>query len=442
MRSMSLAGQLISAHLLLCCVVSLGACGPSSAGDPNTAANAGKLAAIEHPGRPPAASEIAQALRSSDAQWSVLLLQDLHCLPDENDAVREVRQAWIERDSFTPNQAMHDELVRTYVAKCLVTASQVVATDTDVKNSAIAQLRTALKSPNPRDAEVSLMAIAIVATPEDIQNMAAIALHRPELAISAAASLSRTCGPEAAAAVKQVVANYAGDSLSERINSAVEAGRRSRVLSCPSGTEEEKLRSEILKAGAQATQPTAAQVREALAAPTAKIAAKSLLLLQCRVATDDAIDTLLGAWRDRDSPQAPAVTRDPLVRAIMAHCVLSSDARPTTSAADRTAASQLLRSAIGSEDAMTVVVAMQGLADTSLQSDAMTIAKVPRRMPALRNPAAWAVSSSCAPDPEAALAELRQSAATTKQRETVDKIFKEFEMGRKDSCRQLEEARR
>jgi hypothetical protein len=214
------------------------------------------------------------------------------------------------------------------------------------------------------------------------------------------------------------------------------------VLRCPSGIEEQQLRRETLKAAAQSTQPSATQVREALAAPTAKIAAKTLLLVHCSFATDDVLDEMRGAWRDRDSPHATAVMRDPLVRAILAECVLWSDPRPGASPQDRTAAADLLRSAVGSADAMTVVVAMQGLSQTSLQSDLMTIAEIPRRMPTLRNPAVWAVSSSCAPDPDAALAELRESASTTKQREAVDRTFKDFEVDRNDSCRQREEARR
>jgi hypothetical protein len=273
----------------------------------------------------------------------------------------------------------------------------------------------------------------MVATPEDIESIAVIARQKPELAVAAVGALSHTCGPAAAAALERVVANYATDSLSEQINAAVEAGKRGRVLICPSGTEELKLRREILKASAQSRQPSATQVREAMAAPTAKIAAKTLLLVECSVATDDTVEEMLGAWKDRDSPRATPVTRDPLVRAIMAHCVLSSSPRPGVSAQDRTAAADLLRAAIRSQDAMTVFVAMQGLSRTRLQSDLLTVAEVPRRMPALRSPAIWAVSSSCA-DANAALAELRDSAATIKQREAVDQVFKDFAMGRNDSC--------
>jgi hypothetical protein len=443
MRSLSPLRRLVSPQLLLCLSLGLAACGPAQGDRSSTGADtASKLSALEHPERQPSADDIAKALRSSDAEWAVSLLLNLRCAPEDTAALQEVRQAWIERDSFTAQQAMHDGLVRTYAARCIVFSTQMVATDASIKDSAAAQLREAMKKPSSREGQVALMAIWLVATPEDVETLATIALQKPDLAVTAAMALSLTCGPDAVAAVKRVVAKYANDSLSGRINAAIEGERRNRVLRCPSGIEEQKLGREILKASAQSRQPSAAQVREALAAPTVKIAAKTLLLVGCRVATDDAVDEMLGAWRDRDSPRTTAVAREPLVRAILAECVLSSSPRPGASPEDRAAAAALLRSAIGSDDAMTVVVAMQGLADTSSQSDLMTVAKVPRRVPSLRRPAIWAVSSSCAPDPEAALAELRDSASTAQQREAVDKTFKDFEMGRNDLCAQREEAGR
>lgn len=421
-------------HSLLYLSLAMAACGPSS-GDqspPVQVDMASLRAAMDRP--QPSAPQIAKALRSSDAKWAVSLLASLHCAPGDTAALREVRQAWIERDAFTSDQAMRDGLVRTYAARCIVESTQMVATDASVKDSAAGQLREAIKSPSSREAQaVAMMEIPLVATPEDVETLAAIAMEKSEAAVTAAAALGRTCGPEAAAAVKRVVASYATDPLSGRINAAVEGAYRSRVLACPSGIEEQNLRREILKAASQSTQPSATQVRGAVAAPTAKIAAKTLLLVECSVATDDTVEEMLGAWKDRDSPRATPVTRDPLVRAIMAHCVLSSSPRPGVSAQDRTAAADLLRAAIRSQDAMTVFVAMQGLSRTRLQSDLLTVAEVPRRMPALRSPAIWAVSSSCA-DANAALAELRDSAATIKQREAVDQVFKDFAMGRNDSC--------
>jgi hypothetical protein len=380
----------------------------------------------------PSARDVAAALRSSDVARAVNLLMGVLCMPD-TDVVDEIRQTWIDRDSFASNQAMHDELVRTYAAKCVVVSSQTVATDAAMKNSAAAQLRNALIGPNARAARAALLGMHVIATNEDIETIAALAVQKPELAITAASTLSSICGAPAAAAVQRIVAFYEGSALSQELDRVVNQQQRARASFCGiQGGQPGAIVSPNLPMLPGA--PDAAKTREALTTQTRADAVKTLLVLRCSPDTTGAVDEILRAWQDRDSPRAAPNTRDPLVRAIMAKCILWSDPHSGASQVDRAAAAELLRSAIRGDDPMTVIVSMEGLARTSLQPDLMSIAEAPRRLPAVRTPALWDVSLSCAPNPEAALAELRRTASTNAEREAVDRTFDSSAPSRRRLC--------
>jgi hypothetical protein len=426
-------------RLLLCLVLVISACSHSGGQPPAMAVNPGSDSptgerAPEGPSTAePSAREIAEAVRSSDPGRAVNLLMNVQCLPYESAGVREIRQAWIERDALTSTQAMHDELVRTLAAKCVVDSSQVVATDADVKNTAASQLRGAMIGPNSQAANVAMMAIHVVANSEDVETIAAMAIQKPDTALSAASALIKICGPAAAAALKRVVAFYEGSSMSQRLDAEVAQMQAVRTSIC--GIEAGQPRSaENLTPVTLPGEPDAAQTRAALAAATPAIAKQTLLALHCGSNTTGAAGEILQAWKERDSPRATAITRDPLVRAIMAKCILWLGPHSGESQEDWAAAADLLRSALHTDNTMIVIQSMEGLARTSLQSDLMTIAEVPRRLPALRNPALWDVSSSCAPDMAGALAELRASASTDSEREAVDATFKGFAADRSRVC--------
>jgi hypothetical protein len=422
---------------LLSLALCLSACGASSGGKTQaTVANAGPDRSAAAPpsalAAAPSVRDVAAALRSSDAARAVDLLMGVLCIPD-TDVVDEIRQAWIDRDSFASNQAMHDGLVRTYAAKCVVVSSQSVATDPVVRNSAAAQLRDALIGPSARAARTAMLGMHVIATNEDIETIATLAVQKPELAVTAASTLSGICGASAVAAVKRIVTFYEGNSLSQELNAVVSQQQRARASIC--GVESGQPGAVVspnlpMLPGA----PDASKTRDALTAKTRADAVKTLLVLRCSSDTSGALDEILRAWQDRDSPRAAPNTRDPLVRAIMAKCILWSNPHSGASEMDRAAAAELLRSAIRSDDPMTVIVSMEGLARTSLQSDLMSIAEVPQRLPAVRTPALWDVSLSCAPNPEAALAELRSTASTSAERETVDATFRNYAPNRSRLC--------
>lgn len=432
---------LTSRQLRLSATLCLSVCGASPSAkphamavDPGPASSATERAvtALSTPVAPPSGPEVAEAFRSSNAGPAVNLLMRVHCIPD-TDAVQEVRRAWVERESFTSSQAMHDELLRTYAAKCVVVSSQTVPTDDAVKDSAATQLRQALIGPNIRAAQVAMLGMRVIATNDDVETIATLAVQKPEIAIAAAGTLSIVCGPTAAAAVQRIVAFYEGNELSPQLETVVSQQRSTRASLCGlEGGQAGMTMSPkpVMLPGA----PDAANTREALTAASRADAVKTLLALRCSADTTGASHEMLRAWRDRDSAHATAITRDPLVRAIMARCILWSGPESGESQEDRADAADVLRSAIYSDDRMTVVVSLEGLTRTSLQLDLMGIAETPRRIPGVRTPALWDVSVSCAPNPEAALAELRSTASTSAERENVDKIFESYAPNRRRLC--------
>jgi hypothetical protein len=293
-----LSPYLLSRHLLLSLVLCSAACGAGV--KPQAMAIEADLAgSANHPTTPavPTASasgpQVAAALRSSDTAWAVDLLMSVHCIPD-SDAVEQIRHAWRERDSFTANQAMHDQLVRTYAAKCVVVSSQTVATEDTVKDSAAAQLREALTGPSARAAQAAMLGMHVIATDEDVETIAALAVQKPEIAIAAASTLSKVCGPNAAAALQRIVTFYAGNALSLQLESVVSQQRSTRASLCGLGGAQPGTivsPKPTMLPGA----PDAAKTREALTSSSRADAVRTLLTLRCSAYTTGAVDEILRA---------------------------------------------------------------------------------------------------------------------------------------------------
>jgi hypothetical protein len=423
MRSMPAAlRRIVQRPLMLCLLLSVSACGASES-DPASAL----------PAREPSAADLTAALRSSDAASAAELLRAVQCHRN-SDVVREVIAAWAERDSFTSTQAMHDPLVRTSVATCVLESTLGIDLPPRFVTSAGAELRQALQGSDLGRASEALQAMSIIATPQDIQTIATLGLRQSDLAIAAARALADTCGPQAAAALGRIAAQYPDGRLSQRIGQAVESGKLDRAWNCAHEPDAARTRASMGPSVPQTT-PSADDVKQALAQPTAAQAVKTLLQIDCGSSTANAVTAeILSAWKDRESARAPAIAHDPLGQAIMAKCLLWSGPDAGTSPADRTAAAELLRSSIRSDKAMVVITSMSGLTRTALESDAMSIAEAPSRVKGLWKPAIWDIALSCAPDPQAALEVLRRNAPSSEVAETLEPAYKRFEPERERLC--------
>ena len=332
----------------------------------------------------PSASILAETLHSSNLKKAVSLLYQVSCLPGDSPSVQEVRRAWRERDSTFYANALRSPLVRTLLAKCVIEASQDTATDESLKESAAAQLRSALTDPDPAVVGVGMLGIFHVATKQDVKLVAAIALKQSQLAMSGIASLSTTCLTEAKTAIAEIQAAYAGSPLGHDIRRLVErapVGLDSKFCAGKvSSTSMPNRRSAGALSGHPGARvnepPSLIEVRDALKSTDPR-AAQTLLNVRCDSDKSGAVEEVKRAWAAQD---------------------------------------------------------LEGLSRIAQNDDLLRIADVPTRIPKLRNVAVRDLSLACGPDAVKALSVIRESLPSDDERRSIDVTYEQMEPERQRLC--------
>lgn len=176
------------------------------------------------------------------------------------------------------------------------------------------------------------------------------------------------------------------------------------------------------------------QVKEALDTQPPQPALRLLLRAPCAASDAAVIGEMRNAWLERDSPNASAAERDPVIQAVIARCLIQADitSRPLTQEV-RDAAS-LLRTAILGNEVMAVVAAVEGLAIINAEPDVGLIAGVPKRIPALLNHVIKVVGYTCGANNLKTIALIRREAATEALRARIDLVYSRVEPVRLQTC--------
>jgi hypothetical protein len=114
---------------------------------------------------PLSAKQLEDVFHSSDLKSARRLLPDLQCSPKTQEQVAAVRQAWHELGSTSSTEVTQDHHIQAVMAKCLIAGQPPNAiTDPDI-DSAVALLRSAVRSDNIIEALVGAQGLIHYADP-------------------------------------------------------------------------------------------------------------------------------------------------------------------------------------------------------------------------------------------------------------------------------------
>jgi hypothetical protein len=119
---------------------------------------------------------------------------------------------------------------------------------------------------------------------------------------------------------------------------------------------------------------------------------------------------------------------------VIARCLIQADSAATGEKAEIAEATVTLRSAILSNNVMSMVAAVEGLAIVGANEDLARIAEVPRRNRELLNWTVRVVGFTCGKNNLKTIALIRKEAMTERVRDQIDAVYRRVKPGREETC--------
>jgi hypothetical protein len=181
---------------------------------------------------PLSAKQWEDVFHSSDLKSARRLLSDLHCNPHTPEQVAAVRQAWHELRLTLSTEVTQDHHIQAVMAKCLLEGQpQNSAPDPDI-DSAVALLRSAVRSDNIIEALEGAQGLIHYADPRDNQSIVDITHREPKVATFLREALSYSCSPNAAKTL-QTMRDQAPDQASkDKIDANIKRAEPQRKENC------------------------------------------------------------------------------------------------------------------------------------------------------------------------------------------------------------------
>jgi hypothetical protein len=164
-------------------------------------------------------------------------------------------------------------------------------------------------------------------------------------------------------------------------------------------------------------------------------AARMLWQFGCGPHNPDWTGVVQRAWEGRDSAPPDVATRDPVVRALMAKCLVEPWSRFRSIQPSDLPIIAELRLAILSDNSDEVRAAVSGLTHFATAEDVQAMVAVPTRYPGFVRTTVAALSEVCRADAASGIAKIRESVADTGQRTEIDRIAKGMAPTRRLVCR-------
>jgi hypothetical protein len=353
-------------------------------------------------------------------------LDEAGCFIANSPAAMEVRKIWQARESLAPDAAGRDPVIQAFMANCLVESIRSGGPLGPAEASAVAFLKQALKEPNRGLAGIAMAGLSGVLVKEDVVTIVSLGSGQPTLAIPAIAALGMSCVPEAKAGVTSIRAAYAGTQQ------AVEIDRfMADTKELPAHCGRDGRASSNAFVGKVVVppdrSPDATQMNAALENLKGPKALQTLLDLQCTADHADAVEEMRKAWQRHGSLGM-------VVQAVIAKCLIEADVVGSPRQSEVGEAAVVLRRAIHDADAMSVLMAVKGLALVGADEDIAEIAEVPRRIPGSLNAVVRALGYACGASNLNTIALMREQAGTGPIREQIDTVYQRIEPVREQKC--------
>jgi hypothetical protein len=181
---------------------------------------------------PPSAKQLADAFNSSDLKSARRLLPDLHCNPQTPEQVAVVRRAWHELGGASSTEVTQDHYVQAVMADCLVEGqSQNAAPDPDIE-SAVALLRSAVRSDAIVEALTGAEGLIHYADPRDNQSIVDIAHREPKVSTFLTVALSYSCSPNAGKTLQMMRDQAPDPATKDKIDANIKRAEPERHEKC------------------------------------------------------------------------------------------------------------------------------------------------------------------------------------------------------------------
>jgi len=176
------------------------------------------------------------------------------------------------------------------------------------------------------------------------------------------------------------------------------------------------------------------ELEHALRSSDAELAKHLFRQFGCGPWNDDSIEVVKRAWEERDVAPAGSATRDPVVRTLLAGCLVGRMSRfKPLETADAPIIAELRR-AVSSDNAEEVRAGAFGLARIATAEDVQLIAAAPTRIPALGSYLAATLIQVCRIDAADGIAKIRSVVTDVRQIAEIEALTKQMVLTRRTVC--------
>jgi hypothetical protein len=167
---------------------------------------------------------------SADLKSARRLLPDLQCNPKTPEQVAAVRHAWHELGGTLSTEVTQDHHIQAVMAKCLIEGQPPNSTSDPDIGSAVALLRSAVRSDNLIEALEGAQGLIHYADPRDNQSIVDIAVREPKVTTFLAIDLIYNCSPNATRTLQLMREQARDQMMKDRLEAAIKRAE-------PQGTE-------------------------------------------------------------------------------------------------------------------------------------------------------------------------------------------------------------
>ena len=176
------------------------------------------------------------------------------------------------------------------------------------------------------------------------------------------------------------------------------------------------------------------ELEHALHSTDAKVAAHLFWQFGCAPWNEESTAVVKRAWDRRDSAPPDSVTCDPMVRVLMAKCLVERWSRFKPEEPGDAPIIAEMRRAILSDNPEVVSAGAYGLARVATAEDVQAIVAVPTRIPELGATMASALTGVCRTDAEDGIAKIRNVVTDVRQRDSIDGMADSINATRRAVC--------
>jgi hypothetical protein len=181
---------------------------------------------------PPSPARIAAVLSGTDLKAARKVMLDLHCIPQMTEQVSVVRQAWHDLGSTISTEVTQDHLIQALMAQCLIEAQAAnSAPDPDI-DSAIALLKSAVRSDEILEALAGAEGLIHYDDPRDNQSIIDITHREPKAITFLSTALSYNCSPNVARTLQLMREQAPDPATKDKIDANIKRAEPQRRAKC------------------------------------------------------------------------------------------------------------------------------------------------------------------------------------------------------------------